>query len=324
MARTRGVAPAGLLAGALADQFLGDPRRGHPVAGFGQAAVVLERRVWRPSRAAGTAYTLVLVGGAATAAALADARLRQRPLARALLLAGLTWTALGGRSLARTARQLGEAVREGDLERARQLAPSLVGRDPSRLDGVELCRAAIESVAENTADAVVGPLLWGALTGPAGVAAYRAANTLDAMVGHRSSRYLRFGWAAARLDDLLTWPAARLGAVLACLLAATGASDGDRWRAWRVLRRDGTAHPSPNAGRMEAAFAGALGVRLGGRNRYGDQVEQRPTLGDGPAPGPDDVDRAVRLSRQVSVATVALAVALAALTTALRQRKRSR
>jgi adenosylcobinamide-phosphate synthase len=306
---------AGLLAGALADKLLGDPRRGHPVAGFGRAAAALERRAWRPSRAAGAAYTLALVGGAAGVAALADTRLRRRPAARLLLLAGLTWTALGGRSLGRTARQLGDAVRRGDLERARRVAPALVGRDPSGLGGAELCRAAVESVAENTADAVIGPLLWGALAGPAGVAVYRAANTLDAMIGHRSPRYLRFGWAAARLDDLLTWPAARLGALLTCLLAAAGAAagDGDRGRAWRVLRRDGTRHPSPNAGRMEAAFAGALGVRLGGRNRYGDRVEERPALGEGLPPGPDDVDRAVRLSGRVGAAALAFSMALAAL-----------
>jgi len=197
-------------------------------------------------------------------------------------------------------------VRAEDLERARRLAPTLVGRDPSELDATELCRAAVESVAENTADAVVGPLLWGALAGPAGVAAYRAVNTLDAMVGHKSPRYLRFGWAAARLDDLLTWPAARLGAALACLLAP--AAGGEARRAWRTLRRDGAAHPSPNAGRMEAAFAGALGVRLGGRNRYGERVEERPALGDGPPPGPRDVDRAVRLSRLVGAAATALVV----------------
>ena len=113
MGRSKGIVPAALLAGALADQVLGDPPHGHPVAGFGQAAAALERRVWRPSRVAGAAYTLALVGGAAGAAALANRRLRQRPVARALLLAGLTWTALGGRSLARTGRQLGEAVRAG-------------------------------------------------------------------------------------------------------------------------------------------------------------------------------------------------------------------
>jgi adenosylcobinamide-phosphate synthase len=305
-----GAVAVGLLAGAVADRVAGDPRRGHPVAAFGSVAAALERRAWRPTRTAGAAHVLALVGGATVAAALADRRLRRRPAARALLVAATTWTALGGRSLALAGRELAGAVRAGDLERARRLAPTLVGRDPGGLDAAELCRAAVESVADNTADAVVGPLLWGALAGPAGVAAYRAANTLDAMVGHRSPRYLRFGWAAARLDDVLTWPAARLGAALACLLAP--AVGGDRGRARRTLRRDGGAHPSPNAGRMEAAFAGALEVRLGGRNRYGDRVEERPALGEGPPPGPRDVDRAVRLSLLVGAAATALLAAAAA------------
>jgi adenosylcobinamide-phosphate synthase len=248
---------------------------------------------------------MVLVGGAAVAVAAADRGVARRPVVRMLLLALVTWAALGGRSLAEAGHQLAGAVRDGDLEAARRLAPTLVGRDPSGLDGPELCRAAVESVAENTADAVVGPLLWGALAGPAGVAAYRAANTLDAMVGHHSARYERFGWATARLDNLLTWPAARLGAGLTCVLAPL--VGGEAGWAWRTLRRDGGAHPSPNAGRMEAAFAGALGVRLGGTNRYGDRVEQRPILGGGPAPGPDDVDRAVRLSLLVGSAATVLA-----------------
>jgi adenosylcobinamide-phosphate synthase len=255
---------------------------------------------------AGVGYVLVLVGGAGVAVAVADRRLVRRPVARMLLSGLVTWSALGGRSLAEAGRRLAGAVRNGDLEVARGLAPTLVGRNPGGLDGPELCRAALESVAENTADAVVGPLLWGALAGPAGVAAYRAANTLDAMVGHYSVRYERFGWAAARLDDLLTWPAARLGAGLTCVLAPL--VGGHAGRAWRTLRRDGGAHPSPNAGRMEAAFAGALGVRLGGVNRYGDRVERRPTLGGGPAPGPDDVDRAVRLAALVGSAAAALLV----------------
>jgi adenosylcobinamide-phosphate synthase len=299
----------GLLAGAAADWAVGDPRRGHPVAGFGRLAAGLERRVWRPSRLAGAGYALALVGAAAAGTGLADGRLRARPAARALLVGAVTWTALGGRSLGRVALELATAVRAGDLEAARRLALALAGRDPSGLDGPELCRAAVESVAENTADAVVGPLLWGALAGPAGVAGYRAANTLDAMVGHRSQRHRRFGWAAARLDDLLTWPAARLAAALACLLAPL--AGGDRARAWAALRRDGAAHPSPNSGRLEAAFAGALGVRLGGTNHYGERVEQRPRLGDGPAPGPDDVARAVRLANLVGTAATALAVATA-------------
>jgi adenosylcobinamide-phosphate synthase len=302
-----GAVGVGLLAGAVADRVAGDPRRGHPVAAFGSVAAALERRAWRPTRSAGAAHVLVLVGGTTAAAAWADRRLRRRPAARASLVALVAWTALGGRSLALAGRGLAQAVRAGDLDRARRLAPTLVGRDPTGLDAAELCRAAVESVAENTADAVVGPLLWGALAGPAGVAAYRAANTLDAMIGHHDARYERFGWAAARLDDLLTWPAARVGAALACLLAP--AADGDARRAWRTLRRDGAAHPSPNAGRMEAAFAGALGVGLGGRNRYGDRVEQRPRLGEGPPPGPGDVDRAVRLSLLVGAAATVLVAA---------------
>ena len=298
----------GLLAGAIADWVAGDPTRGHPVAGFGALAAGLERRWWRPSRAVGVTYMLVLVGGTAGAAVWVDRRLRRRPARRMLLMAGLTWAALGGRSLALAGRELAGAVRCGELQRARRLAPTLVGRDPSGLDGAQLCRAAVESVAENTADAVVGPLLWGALAGPAGVAAYRAANTLDAMVGHHSVRYERFGWAAARLDDLLTWPAARLGAALACLVAPI--VGGQAGRAWGTLWHDGGAHPSPNAGRMEAAFAGALGVRLGGRNRYGDRVEERPALGRGPFPGLDDVDRAVRLSLLVGLSPTVLAALL--------------
>jgi adenosylcobinamide-phosphate synthase len=302
--RAMSAVAVGLLAGVVADRVVGDPRRGHPVAGFGVLAAALERLLWRPSRTVGVAYVLVLVGGSAGVTAWAERYLRHRPAGRAVLMAVLTWAALGGRSLERAGLDLGAAARAGDLQEARRLARTLVGRDPSGLDAAELCRAAVESVAENTADAVVGPLLWGALAGPTGVVAYRAANTLDAMVGHPSARYRRFGWAAARLDDLLTWPAARLGAGLACLLAPT--ADGDVGRAWQALRRDGAAHPSPNAGGMEAAFAGALGVRLGGRNQYGDRVEQRPLPGDGPPPAPDDVDRAVRLSRFVGVAVTAL------------------
>jgi adenosylcobinamide-phosphate synthase len=301
----RWVVAAGLLGGALADAAFGDPGGWHPVAGFGRVAGALEARVWRPSRLAGAGYALGLVGATAGGAYLLDRRLRRRPAARALLVGGLTWSALGGRSLARAALELGGAVAAGDLEAARRLLPTLAGRDPRELDGPELCRAVVESVAENTADAVVGPLLWGAVAGPAGIAAYRAANTLDAMVGHRSPRYRDFGWAAARLDDLLTWPAARLGAGLSCALAP--AVGGDPRRAWATMRRDGHAHPSPNAGRLEAAFAGALGVRLGGRNRYGELVEDRPPLGAGPPAGPADVARAARLGALVGAAATALA-----------------
>ncbi len=289
----------GLALGYGADLALGDPRRGHPVAGFGRAALALERVLYAPSRARGALFTAVLVG----AAALAGHGLT-RLLGRRAALALLTWTALGGRSLRREAAKIADTLQREDLATARAALPALAGRDPSSLDADGIARAVVESVAENTSDAVVGTLLWGAVAGPAGVCAYRAANTLDAMVGHRSPRYEDFGWAAARLDDALGWPAARAGAGLTVLCC--GAARG---RAWRVLRRDGSAHPSPNAGRMEAAFAGALGLRLGGPLAYDGRVELRPVLGDGRAPVIADIRRANRLSSRVGAAALALGVA---------------
>jgi adenosylcobinamide-phosphate synthase len=293
-----------LLSGWAADQVLGDPRRWHPVAGFGRLALALERTLYAPSRARGALYA-----GALVALAAFGAEAAARVLPRRLVLAACTWAALGGRSLAREADAVAADVRSGDLSAARKALPALVGRDPDALDADGICRATVESVAENTADAVVGVLLWGAVAGPAGVAAYRAANTLDAMVGHRSARYADFGWAAARLDDALTWPVARAGAALAAACAPV--AGGSAGAALRALRRDGAAHPSPNAGRMEAAFAGALGVRLGGPLAYAGRVQERPRLGDGRAPVPDDVTRAIRLSFAVGAAAALAAVAVA-------------
>ena len=184
------------------------------------------------------------------------------------------------------------------MEAARRLLPSLCGRDPARLDSAGLTRAALESVAENTSDAQVAPLLWAAVGGVPAVLGYRGINTLDAMIGHRSPRYLRFGWAAARLDDAANFVAARATAALVVLCAALlGGSPSGAVRAWR---RDAARHPSPNAGVVEAAFAGALGVRLGGPTHYHHELQIRPTLGDGREPTVADLRRAVRLSRVVS------------------------
>lgn len=296
----------GLAAGVVLDALLGDPRRGHPVAAFGAAATWVERRVYGDDRWRGLGFSALLVGAPALLAGWLDVRARR---SRPLLLAVVTWAALGGRSLGREARAVGDAVAAGDLATARRRAPALVGRDPTGLDGAELCRAAVESVAENTADAVVASLWWGAVGGAGGVVAHRCANTLDAMVGHRSARYRNFGEASARLDDVLAWAPARLTAALAVLLAPlVGGSAG---RAAAIMRRDGHRSPSPNAGRPEAAFAGALGVRLGGVNRYGTgpaaRTELRGPLGDGPAPTPADVARAVRLSHFITLACALLA-----------------
>jgi adenosylcobinamide-phosphate synthase len=292
---------AGVLAAVALDALLGDPARHHPVAGFGRAAAALERVTYRPSRAAGALHTAALVAlPTALAARRAD---------RAAVVAVCGWTALGGRSLRRTALRVADSVDAGDLPAARALARALVARRTDALDGPELVRAALESLAENTADAEAGTLVWTSVAGAPGGVAHRTANTLDAMVGYRDARYADFGWAAARLDDLLGWPAAR-----ACALAtvAAAALTGDDARgAWRVLRRDGARHPSPNAGRAEAAFAGALGVTLGGPNDYGGVVEHRPRLGDGPPPDTAALRRAVRLSATTSALLAAAAAVVA-------------
>ena len=290
----------GLLAGVALDTLTGDPRRGHPVAAFGRAASGLERRLYADSKARGAAFAGLCVLGAAGLGMAAGVR------RTSLLTAAATWAVLGGTSLAREGRAMGEALESGDVEAARARLPHLCGRDPAALDAGELTRATVESVAENTSDAAVAPLFWGALLGVPGLLAYRAVNTLDAMVGHRSPRYADFGWAAARVDDAANWVPARITGLLTAACAPL--VGGSPRETYRILRRDGAAHPSPNAGRCEAAFAGALGVRLGGVNVYESRVEHRPELGDGAAPKPPDIRRAVRLSRAVVLASAAVAV----------------
>ncbi|WP_377322209.1 cobalamin biosynthesis protein [Pimelobacter simplex] len=284
----------GLLLGLAADRLLGDPRRGHPVAGFGRVAAALERRTWRDHRAAGVVHVALLVGGT-VALARAPEQVR-RPVPRTLLTAAATWVVVGGTSLDREAAAVGRHLAAGDLPAAREQLTHLVGRDTSQLDEAEIVRATLESLAENTSDAVVAPLVLGAVAGIPGLLGYRAANTLDAMIGHRSPRYERFGWAAARFDDLLNLPGARLSAALAVVLG------DDPARAWRTWRKDAGGHPSPNAGPVEAAFAGALGIRLGGTNDYGGRVEHRAVMGDGPPPARADLERARVLARRIGVA----------------------
>ncbi|MFD7091562.1 cobalamin biosynthesis protein [Streptomyces sp. NPDC059892] len=298
----------GAAVGLLGDLLFGDPRRGHPVAAFGRAATAVERRLWRDHRGWGALHTAVCAGGAAGIAALAARGVRDHRTASVALTAATTWAVVGGTSLGREARAIGAALTAGDVERARERLPRLCGRDPRALDGQQIARAVVESVAENTSDAVVGALVWGAVAGVPGLAGFRAVNTLDAMVGHLSPRYRRFGWASARLDDVVGAPGARLTAVLAGALA--GGVGGDPGAALRAVRRDARKHPSPNAGPVEASFAGALGVRLGGTLAYGGRVEHRPVLnGEGRPAGVADIERAVRLSRRVTMAALAVCVA---------------
>ncbi|MFJ7155001.1 cobalamin biosynthesis protein [Streptomyces sp. NPDC101118] len=287
----------GAAAGLIGDRILGDPRRGHPVAAFGRAAAAVERALWRDHRGRGALHTLLCAGGAAALGALGARAVRSRPAPlRIALTATATWAVVGGTSLAREARAIGGALAAGDADVARERLPHLCGRDPHSLDEQQIARAVVESVAENTSDAVVGALVWGAVAGVPGLAAFRAVNTLDAMVGHKSPRYLRYGWASARLDDLAGWPGARLTAAAAVLAGP------DRRGAVRAWQQDAAKHPSPNAGPVESAFAGALGVRMGGTLAYGGRVEHRPVL-NGAAGRPvavPDIERAVRLSRRVT------------------------
>ena len=298
--------PVGILIGALADAFLADPRRGHPVAGFGRCATALESITYRDSRAAGAVHSAVLVGAVIGAGAVLGPWMRGGT--GVVLTSAATWVALGGTTLARTGSAMADLLAAGDIEGARNLLPALCGRDPTALDAPALARAACESVAENTSDAQVAPLVWAALGGVPGVLAYRAINTLDAMIGHRSPRYARFGWAAARSDDVANYLPARLTGALAVVCAPLVGGSGTA--AARIWRRDAARHPSPNAGVPEAAFAGALGVRLGGPTQYRHQLEIRPSLGDGPAPAVADLRRAVRLSRLVQAAALLAAVGL--------------
>lgn len=304
---------AGIAAGFLLDRLVGDPLRFHPVAGFGRIALAVEPLLRRPGRtpnaqrAAGLLLTGVLVGGTAATATVVGRLAGRSTAATVAWNAAVVWSCLGGSSLLSVARRQGDLLARGDHAGSRELLPWLCGRDPAALDPDGLARAVVESVAENTSDAAVGTLFWAAVAGPPGAAVHRAANTLDAMVGHRSERYRYFGTAAARLDDVLGFLPARVAGALGVVSApVVGGSPVGALRAWV---RDARAHPSPNAGVVEAVCAGALGVRLGGPTPYPYGVQDRAVLGDGRPVRAGDVRRAVLLHDRVQLAAAALAVA---------------
>jgi adenosylcobinamide-phosphate synthase len=282
-------------AGLALDRIVGEPPlpgHWHPVALFGSAVARLEERIYGDRHLPGA----VLAGAGAGLAVAAGAAVRSATAA--------SYLSTAGRELHAVALGVGDALERGDLPEARRRLPALVGRDPTSLDESAIARAVVESVAENTTDAIVAPALWTVAAGPVGAFLHRAGDTLDSMVGYRNDRYRRFGAAAARLDDVLAWGPARATAALVALARPSAART-----VLRTVRHDAPAHPSPNAGVAEAAFAGALGLRLGGETRYGGRLEVRPTLGAGRPPGRDDVRAAVALSRDV---TWALAAILAA------------
>ncbi|HMR49713.1 MAG TPA: cobalamin biosynthesis protein [Arachnia sp.] len=297
----------GIVVGVAADAVWGDPKQHHPVAWFGTYASTVEPHLYADDRAHGTAYVAATVAPVALAGLALERATRRHPVAHVAVTALSTWAVLGARSLAREGEILAGHLEAGDLDAARGRLGHLCGRDPSNLDEPELARAAVESMAENTADAVVASLFWGAVAGVPGMLAHRAINTLDAMVGHRNERYARFGTAAARLDDAADYLPARITGVLACALAPL--VGGDPRRAWRTMRRDADQHPSPNGGWCESAWAGALGVQLGGTNVYFSRTEERPLLGDGPRPDARALRKAARLVTAVTAAATTLAAA---------------
>jgi len=209
----------GLALGVLADAAFADPRRGHPVAGFGRLVLTLERRLHADAVAPGAVLVALSLAGPVAGGWAVERAARRRPLLRAALIAASTWAVLGGTSLAREGAAMAWFLEDGDLPAARQRLTHLCARDPSGLDEAGLARATVESLAENTSDAVVAPLLWGAVAGVPGLLGYRAVNTLDAMVGYTSPRYLRFGRVAARLDDLMNLVPARVTGLLTVLAA---------------------------------------------------------------------------------------------------------
>ncbi|HEV2308881.1 MAG TPA: adenosylcobinamide-phosphate synthase CbiB [Acidimicrobiia bacterium] len=293
---------AGAAIGLFADRLLGEPPQLlHPVAAFGRAMTALEHAVYADDRRVGVGYAALGVGAGALAGRVAGST--------AVVVA----LSSSGRMLRQTARTVGVALDRGDVEGARELLPALVGRDPAALDASGIAAATVESVAENTVDAVVAPALFGALLGASGAAAHRAVNTLDAMVGHPDDRYGRFGWAGARLDDLAAYVPARVTALLVCAARPARAAN-----VVSAVRRDAPGHPSPNAGVAEAAFAAALGVELGGPTRYPTHLEERPRLGTGPRPAVADIERAARLADRVEWLLIALLLVAARATRASR------
>lgn len=273
-ARARATA-AGLTTSRMVPEL---PDRLHPVARFGALMTEVERRLWRDDRWAGVIHAAIGAGLGAAAGRVAGT-------------SATVSVAASGAQLRRTASDIGDHLRSGDLAGARAALPSLVGRDPSTLDESGVASAVIESVAENMVDAVFAPAWWAMVAGGAGAGAHRAVNTMDAMIGRRDDRFRRYGWAAARADDAMAYVPARLFvlALVAVRTDRSGAIVG-------AVRRDAPGHPSPNAGVAEAAMAGALGCRLGGTLRYGDRTEDRPVLGDGPRPGPTHLEDAIDLA----------------------------
>lgn len=279
-----------------------------PVTWIGALIATGDRRLNRPGtarRARGTVLALGVIAVAALAGWVVQ-RLAGGGWAGTLICGVAAWPLLAVRSMHDHVRAVAEPLAAGDLPGARNAVSMIVGRDPRSLDEAGVARAAVESLAENTSDGIVAPLFWGVVAGLPGIAAYKAANTLDSMIGHRTTRHEDFGWAAARIDDVLNLIPARLtGAVFAVVSGRAGA-------AWACMLRDARHHRSPNGGWPEAAMAGALDVRLSGPRRYGETQVDEPWVNAGrPDPGAADLHGALAVYRR-SMGAMALGLALLA------------
>lgn len=308
----------------LAEYFVGYPDRlfraiGHPVTWIGSLISVLDRRLNREGDDAATrrrkgVIALLAIVGLPAAVGLALQLALPGSLVATVLLAFVASSLLAQKSLRDHVQAVADALDAGGLTAGRKAVSMIVGRDPERLDEAGVCRAAIESLAENFSDGVVAPAIWLGIGGLAGGAAYKAANTADSMIGHRTPRHEQFGWAAARFDDLVNLPASRLSAVLIAI-AARLVPGGDGQAAWRAVRQDARRHRSPNAGWPEAAMAGALGLALNGPRVYGGTMVQDAFMGEGGRrdANAEDIRRALRLYRAADWLLIALIGVLAAL-----------
>ena len=294
-----------MILGLAIDALLGWPdaafrRIGHPVTWIGRLISALERRWNRGGvarrRLAGLGCALVVIAAAVLPAALVAAAL-PGGWTGALLTGVLAWPLIAARSLHEHVAAVAAPLLRGDLAGARVQVARIVGRDPATLDTAGVARAAIESLAENASDGVVAPVFWGALLGLPGIAGYKAINTLDSMIGHRSARYEDFGKAAARIDDVANLIPARLtGALFALVSARPRAS-------LAAMRRDAGRHRSPNAGWPEAAMAGGLGIRLSGPRVYGETRVEEPWVNpEGRDPGAEEIGAALRLAARAAAA----------------------
>ncbi len=250
-------------------------RIGHPVTWLGKLVEKLEKRLNHATnrRLKGTVAALAAIGAASGLAALLAAMLPDGYVG-ILIMAVLAWPLIAVRSMHEHVKAVSVPLKRGDIPESRHALSMIVGRDPSQLDEAGIARAGMESLAENTSDGVVAPVFWGVLFGLPGIAAYKAINTLDSMIGHRNERYEAFGWASAKIDDVVNFVPARLTGLLYVLVSGRPA------RAMRVMTSDARQHRSPNAGWPEAALAGALDVKLSGPRIYNGEVSQEPWVNE--------------------------------------------